>query len=177
MSGSMLANTVEVITAYNAFVEQQKQLIAENNTIATFALGVFNDTYTELYTKVPADAVPELTTKQYTACGWTALYDALGSAIASMAGEKKVIFFIETDGMENASKEYSREAVMQLVKERKQDGWEFIFSGADLSREVTQDLASAVNISKTVAFDKSQMGYATRNMAYAEATNTYLKGK
>jgi hypothetical protein len=46
---------------------------------------------------------------------------------------EKVLFVITTDGMENASREYSYDKI-RLMIERQKDryGWEFIFLGANI---------------------------------------------
>jgi hypothetical protein len=44
----------------------------------------------------------------------------------------QVLFVIITDGMENASRRFTREQVVQLVHSRRQMGWEFIFLGANM---------------------------------------------
>ena len=43
------------------------------------------------------------------------------------------MFVITTDGMENASREYTYERVHQMVERQKREyGWEFIFLGANI---------------------------------------------
>jgi hypothetical protein len=75
--------------------------------------------------------------------GCTALLDAIGKTIQKIANvqqhtneeerAEKVLFVITTDGMENASKEYSYKKIRSLVeKQQKKYGWEFIFLGANI---------------------------------------------
>ena len=46
---------------------------------------------------------------------------------------EKTLFIITTDGMENASREYTYDAVKKLVEQqKKKDKWEFIFLGANI---------------------------------------------
>lgn len=48
---------------------------------------------------------------------------------------EKVLFVIITDGMENASVEYSSDQVKRMVSRQKEKyGWEFIFLGANIGR-------------------------------------------
>lgn len=73
----------------------------------------------------------------------TALLDATGTAIAEL-GEKlaalpederpgTVIVVVVTDGIENASKEYSAEQIKELVtKQETEFGWKFVFLGANI---------------------------------------------
>jgi len=43
---------------------------------------------------------------------------------------KKVMFIITTDGLENASKEYNKEQIKELIKGH--SNWEFIYIGANI---------------------------------------------
>ena len=45
-----------------------------------------------------------------------------------------------TDGHENASNEFDRDALTQLIRQREADGWEFQFLAADLSGDHREDL-------------------------------------
>jgi hypothetical protein len=46
---------------------------------------------------------------------------------------EKVLFVITTDGMENASQEYSADKIKKMVQYQKdQYGWEFMFLGANI---------------------------------------------
>lgn len=175
-SGSMSGSQAEVIGAYNAFVAEQKKIAHEKNIKSKVSLVLFDDQYQEVYSKVKVDEVPVLTEDTYYTRGMTALYDAIGKTIAKFEGKKKVIFFIETDGFENASREYTASALKELVEKKKKDGWDFNFVGADLDAATTANMASAfgVDASKTLAFDKSMAGYTTRNMAFASATMAYV---
>jgi hypothetical protein len=69
--------------------------------------------------------------------------DAVGRTISKIGNAQKytaeeeraehVMFVITTDGMENASREYSYENVRQMIEHQKSKyGWEFIFLGANI---------------------------------------------
>lgn len=178
-SGSMGGTEKEVIGAYNAFVEEQKKLAEKNDIKADMTLVLFDNQYEQVYTKLRIDQVPTLDEKTYFVRGMTALYDAIGKTIAEFEGSKKVIFFIETDGYENSSKEFSQSTLRSIVEKKKAEGWDFNFVGADLDKATVQSMGSAFGIdaSKTVAFDKSHLGYATRNAAFASATMAYVNEK
>ncbi len=75
--------------------------------------------------------------------GTTALLDAIGRTIHKIQNvqertaddyrAEKVLFVIITDGLENASREYSLEMVKTLIERQKSEhGWEFIFLGANI---------------------------------------------
>lgn len=178
-SGSMMGTEQEVIGAFNAFVEEQARITAENNIKATMTLILFDNMYEEVYVKTPIDEVPKLTSEVYFTRGMTALYDAVGKAITSLEGKKKVIFFIETDGMENASVEHTSASLKALVSKKKEDGWDFNFVGADLDKFTTENLGASLGIiaSKTMVFSKSDLGYKSRNASFADATTMYIGTK
>ncbi|MBR4888988.1 MAG: hypothetical protein IKU17_07575, partial [Clostridia bacterium] len=75
--------------------------------------------------------------------GSTALLDAVGKSIHHIKNvhkyareedrPEKTLFVITTDGMENASREYSYETVRQMIEyEQEKYGWEFLFLGANI---------------------------------------------
>lgn len=175
-SGSMSGTEKEVIGAYNGFVEEQKKIATDNGLKTKLSLILFDHEYEEVYIKTPVNDVPELTESVYNVRGMTSLYDAVGKAIAKFSDKKNVIFFIETDGMENCSKEYSGEQVKALIEQKKKDGWDFNFVGADLSTADVVSIGSNLGIdpSKTMAFAKSTDGYNVRNVAFADATLAYV---
>lgn len=84
-----------------------------------------------------------MTDKEYYVRGCTALLDAVGGAIHHIGNihkyarpeerPEKTIFVITTDGMENASRQYSYDKIQKMVKrQQKKYGWEFIFIGANI---------------------------------------------
>jgi hypothetical protein len=89
-----------------------------------------------------ADGVA-LSEREYFTRGSTALLDAVGKTIneagSRLAGMPegmrpgKVIFVITTDGLENASREFSYGQVKALITQQTEKyGWEFIFMGANI---------------------------------------------
>ncbi len=175
-SGSMGGTEKEVIGAYNAFIEEQRKIAQTTNTKIKASLILFDDQYETVYTKTAVEAVPVMDNKVYFTRGMTALYDAIGKTINAFEGKDKVIFFIETDGQENASKEFNHVRLKALVEQKTKDGWDFNFVGADLSKAATVNMSGAIGIAagKTMAFDKSGMGYATRNANFSAATMAYV---
>jgi hypothetical protein len=120
-SGSMGGLESDTIGGFNAFLERQSQL--EGETIVTTVL--FDDQYEILWNGVKANEV-KLTDKDYYVRGCTALLDAVGKTILdvghrlSTTNEEerpgRVIFVITTDGLENASREFTYEKVKGLIK-------------------------------------------------------------
>ena len=138
-SGSMAGLESDTIGGFNAFLEKQKALPGE----ARLTTVLFNHRDYLLHDRLDIQAVAPLTAKEYSVGGSTALLDAVGRTISKIdsalrhtaeshrAG--KVLIVITTDGLENASREYSLAQVRQMIERQKQEcGWEFLFLGANI---------------------------------------------
>ena len=107
------------------------------------------------------EALEKLTKAKYNPCCMTPLYDAIGKSIKTL--EKKtadiedvaVLVTIITDGMENASMEWTGQAIKKLIDERKEEGWMFSYIGAD--HDVEQ-VAATISITNTVVWTKTAEG-------------------
>jgi uncharacterized protein YegL len=138
-SGSMGGLESDTIGGFNAMLAKQKAEPGE----ASVTTVLFDDKCELLHDRIDLRAVSPITDKEYFVRGTTALLDAVGSTIQKIAGAQKqtaedyrasrVMFVITTDGMENASREYSYEKVKSMVEhEKEKHGWEFIFLGANI---------------------------------------------
>lgn len=131
-SGSMRNLASETIGGFNSMIENQKNKEGQ----ATVTTILFDNKYEVLHDNVDIQKIALITEKEYFARGCTALLDAVGLTISKTQSDltdtEKVIFVITTDGMENASKEYSYKSVKELIEEKKKLGWEFIFMGANI---------------------------------------------
>lgn len=170
----MGGSEVEVIGAYNAFIDEQKKLNKDSEVNIRTTLVLFDDRYDLVYESVPAELTPNLTSETYFVRGMTSLNDAIGKTIAAFESKEKVIFFIETDGFENSSREYDSGTVRAMVKRKTDAGWDFNFVGADLTATQTKTISTDLGITKSMAFMKSADGYATRNATFSSATQAYV---
>ena len=137
-SGSMRGLEKDTIGGFNGMIEKQKK--EEGEAIVSAVL--FDDVSEVIYDRVNINEIAEMTEKQYYVRGCTALLDAVGSAISHIKKARKemekedrpekTIFIITTDGLENASKEYTYERVKQMIEKRQAKNWEFIFLGANI---------------------------------------------
>ncbi len=138
-SGSMSGLESDTVGGFNAMIEKQKK--QEGECLVSTVL--FDHESVVLHDRVPLDKIRTLTEEDYTVRGCTALIDAIGGAIHHIANVHKyarpedvpghTVFVITTDGMENASKEYTADRVRALIDERKEKyGWEFLFIGANI---------------------------------------------
>ena len=135
-SGSMASVREDAIGGFNTFLEGQR---AAPGT-ARLSLTLFNHVVDHPLTAVPLEAVAALTAQTYVPEGMTALYDAIGSALTSASTRlaaspaerrPRVVAAILTDGLENSSRHYSREAIAAMIEERRAQGWEFVFLAAN----------------------------------------------
>ncbi len=125
-SGSMQNVLTDTIGGYNTWLEKQKQAKGKQSLVLTLF-----DTIIETREYADLDNAPSLTKATYVPGGMTALLDAIGSAIKKVPLKaKKVLVVILTDGFENSSREYTREAIKELIKERELEGWTFAYLGA-----------------------------------------------
>jgi Mg-chelatase subunit ChlD len=139
-SGSMSAVASDVIGAVNRFIDDQKATPGE----CTFTLVQFDDRdpYEVIQDAVKITDANHLSATTYVPRGNTPLLDAIGKGIVSL-GETlantpendrpgKVIFVIQTDGQENASREYTYDRIKEMVKHQTDSyNWQFVFLGAD----------------------------------------------
>lgn len=140
----------DAIGGFNAFLEAQKAVPGD----AQLTLVLFNHGYKLVYDGVGITKVPPLTEAEYQPAGTTALLDAIGRTIDDV-GERlattpekqrpsKVIVSIMTDGLENASKDYTQARIAEMIKHQAAKySWEFIFLGANMD---AFQVASALNI-------------------------------
>ena len=147
-SGSMGGREEDVIGGFNRMIADQQQ--KEGECFVSTVL--FDDVSEVLMNRVPVKDVRPLTDKDYNVRGCTAYFDALGRAIRHhiyiqrcLPEEKrseKVLFVVMTDGLENASREYTGENLRRLVKEEQDKwGWEFMFIGAGIDAiEAAKDI-------------------------------------
>jgi uncharacterized protein YegL len=135
--------------------------------------------------EVVADGVPaaEMVPYRLVPRGMTALLDAIGRTIAMVHSRienmnpkdrpANVIFAVITDGMENASQEWSRLQVMDSVKARTDEGWHFTFLGADQDA-VQEGRGLGVDGAASLTWDKSAKGVAG-SMRSASASYSRLR--
>ncbi len=137
-SGSMAGLEGNVIGGFNAFIENQMKMDGKVSVTAV----LFDHEYELLWNGIDAGKA-RLTSREYYVRGCTALLDAVGKTILDVGrrlslqpvGQRpgKVIFVITTDGLENASREFSYGKVKELIRhQQERHGWEFVFLGANI---------------------------------------------
>lgn len=155
-SGSMQARRADALGGVNSYIDAAKadknlresrlSLITFSTVNAATHMGGLSSTSAPSIKTVrdnePVDKIRPIELGEYVCDGWTPLYDAIGSGIglldAALAkGKKKTggkaVLVVMTDGLENCSKEFTRERIMELIEARKKDGWMIVFLGEGLN--------------------------------------------
>ena len=165
-SGSMRGTEEDTIGGYNSYIETQKN----NNVLVTTIL--FDDKYEMIYNRKNIKEVKPLNNKKYYVRGCTALLDAIGKTINYMDKEKakKVLFIITTDGLENASKEYTKNQIKEMIEGHK--NYEFMYIGANID---SYSEGSSIGISKKniANYKKDKKGISKLFSALGKVSKSY----
>ncbi len=173
-SGSMAGLEQDTIGGFNAMIEKQKQ--QEGECYVTTVL--FDHEISTLHDRKKLGDIKPLTDKDYTVRGCTALIDAIGVTVNKIADIHRyarpedipasTMFVITTDGLENASKEFTADKVRKMIEDKKKLGWEFLFIGANIDAVET---ASHFGIAgdRAVNYHADKKGTATVFHAVSEA--------
>ena len=164
-SGSMGSIAKAAISGFNETVGSIRSAQERfNDTQEHFvSLMIFCDcAKTMVYDMVPVAEVKELTSNEYRPCCCTPLYDAMGISINKLYNAIKdkedatAVVTVITDGLENASKEYSGAAIKALVERMKnEEGWNFAYIGTNQDVEAT---SASLSIDNHMAFADDEAG-------------------
>ncbi len=164
-SGSMSGIESDTIGGFNSFIQKHKK-----NKKAKVTTVLFDDQYEVLYERKDIADVKKLTSKEYYVRGCTALMDAIGKTINSLSKkikDNKVLFVITTDGLENASREYTKDKISKLIK--KHSNWEFIYIGANID-SYAEASSIGIKATNTANYSKSKTGV---NTLFASVGNAF----
>ena len=174
-SGSMAGLEDDTIGGFNAMIQKQKNEAGE-----AYVSTVLFDNHTEvIHDRVDIQKVQLMTREDYYVRGCTALLDAVGKSIHHIGNvhkyareedrPEKTVFVITTDGMENASRQYTYERVRQMIEHEKEKyGWEFLFLGANI--DATKEAARfGINEDRAANYHADRQGTAVIYEAMSEA--------
>jgi len=159
-SGSMEPIKTTIIQGFNELVQTiqgiERQFPEQEHFISFIS---FNGLGQKLLHFIdPVSKLKQIDDKTYQPDATTPLFDAMGFSINklkhSLQGQTdyNVLVTILTDGEENASKEYSGNAIKKLVEELKQNRWTFTYIGTDHDVE---KIANSLSINNTMIFEKN----------------------
>jgi hypothetical protein len=172
-SGSMNTVKKQVISGFYEYLRSLK----ERKDKVKFTLTLFNsDKIEHRYISKNIKKVEDLTEENYQPDMLTPLYDAIVhtiKAVEKAVGKDDIVLFaIQTDGMENFSKECEPKLVGELIKEKQDAGWEFVFLGADQDAFLA---SNAIGIHNSINYE-SRETFSTLT-SLAQDTNQYLDRK
>ena len=178
-SGSMGGLESDTIGGFNAMLQKQQAEPGECRITTV----LFDDRYEVLHDRIDIKAVSAITEKEYFVRGSTALLDAIGKTINKIGGVQKntaeeyragkVLFVITTDGLENASREFSYDVIKSMIEEKKTKySWEFVFLGANID---AVDVANRFGIAKNRAqnYHNDKRGIELNYEALSQTVSSY----
>jgi len=178
-SGSMGGLESETIGGFNSMLAKQQAEPGECRITTV----LFDHEYEVLHDRIDIKAVRPITEREYFVRGNTALLDPVGRTISKIGGvqkntaedyrAEKVMFVLTTDGMENASHEFTYNQVKALIERQKSKyGWEFIFLGANID---TVDVADRFGIARNRAqnFHNDSKGIALNYSVLSETVTSF----
>lgn len=170
-SGSMHKIKTTTIEGFNNFLTEQQA----GADACVLTLNQFDDRFQTDYAAKPITEAEPLNNRTFAPRGDTALLDAIGRSIAETKERihalptderpNKVIIVISTDGGENCSHEYTLTQTRNLIAERSEHGWSFIFLGSDLD---------GIQVARSVGIAASNILHTANNAAGACAAYATL---
>ena len=183
-TGSMEAIRDDTIGGFNAFLNAQKVQAG----LATLTLVQFDsqDPYELVHHFKPLADVPELTRETFVPRASTPLLDAMGRGIndleksladlAENESPARVIMAIITDGQENASREFRKDQVEKMIREKQENlAWQFVFLSADLNA-IGDALQTGVPSASVMAHDLSERGVGAAWASLSRSVSEYRAG-
>ena len=160
-SGSMESIKQQAITGVNETIQTirnaQKQHEEQEHYVSLVSFN--SSSVKNIYDCKQANQVEELTDRLYIPDCCAPLYDAMGLSLnklrKSITEEDKVLVTIITDGYENASQEYSGEAIKALVDSLRSKGWVFTYIGAN---QDVEKVAATISVTNVMSFQTSVEG-------------------
>jgi len=162
-SGSMNSIWNDVQGSFNQFVKDQNS----QPGYATFSLYIFDDFHDRLadfvdlttFAGLPLNVKPR---------GSTALLDAIGrsiietgnrlSIISLLDRPSKVVFVVQTDGYENASREFTFAKISEIIRHQTDNyNWQFVFLGANIDA-IASASQVGINPANSVNYAASSIG-------------------
>ena len=166
-SGSMSGSKEATEDGWRELINAQRQ----NPGQCQVTLAHFDTEYELLYPPTDIGLVPEFVVAPR---GATALLDSVGrfitevgqwlSAMPEDQRPGQVVCLIMTDGMENASHQWTWDAVKTLItQQREVYNWEFIFLGADMD---AVEVGARMGMDRKLAMTYDKESYVRNRAAY-----------
>ena len=167
-SGSMSSIAEAAISGFNETVggirsAQERYQDSQEHFVSLYVFCDCDKHY--IYENVPVNEVKTLTSREYRPCCCTPLFDAMGVSLNQLLNKIQsdknatAAVTVITDGLENASKEYSGSAIKALVDKLKdEEGWNFAYIGTNQDVDA---VAAQISITNTMYFEDDSAGMRT----------------
>lgn len=181
-SGSMSGLEKDTIGGFNAMIEKQKKQDGK----AYVSTVLFDHESVVLHDRLPLEQIKPMTEDDYTVRGCTALLDAIGGAVKHIGSihryarpedvPEHTMFVITTDGLENASRKYNSRDIKRLIESKKEEGWEFLFIGANIDAiETANDYG--ISADRAVNYNADSQGTGVVFEAVSETVAKFRGGQ
>lgn len=166
-SGSMWTVKSDTIGGYNEYVNALR-----DEKGMSMMLTRFSTKAVEIGEPKPIKEAVKLGNENYSPGGGTPLYDATAKSInkAEECKAKHTLVVIMTDGEENSSHEYSKEALFALIKEKETEGWKFAYLGAN---QDAYAIGGGMGISRNATMNYNQANTVRTFNEAAKSTKNY----
>ena len=172
-SGSMQSIRDDTVGGFDAFIAEQRTQPGR----CTVSLVQFDNEYEEVYVGRDLADVPGLTLVPR---GSTAMLDAIGRAVhatgarlAALPEDRRpgtVIVGVMTDGLENASREFSHADIKALIEQQEQVyGWTFLYLGAN---QDAIEVGASIGVARDRALTYAGPKVAAAMGAYSASVGT-----
>ncbi|MBQ6294424.1 MAG: VWA domain-containing protein [Firmicutes bacterium] len=173
-SGSMAGLESDTIGGFNGLIDKQKKV--DGKAFVTTVL--FDNQQKTVHDRVDLAEVAPMTEKEYYVGGSTALLDAVGDTVTHIEKIHKYVrpedvpahtmVVITTDGMENSSHRWRAADVKKLVEKKKEEGWEFLFLGANIDA-VSEAARFGIDADRAVRYCNDSVGVRKNFSAVGKA--------
>ena len=181
-SGSMSGLEKDTIGGFNSMIEKQKKQDGK----AYVSTVLFDHESVVLHDRLPLEQIKPMTEDDYTVRGCTALLDAIGGAVKHIGNihryarpedvPEHTMFVITTDGLENASRKYNSRDIKRLIESKKEEGWEFLFIGANIDAIETANVYG-ISADRAVNYNADSQGTGVVFEAVSETVAKFRGGQ
>lgn len=160
-SGSMQSIYNQAFNGMNQTIStiKEKANAIENVTQLVTLITFDSQNFKQHMVNCPAQNARLLKHDEYRPYACTPLYDAIGRSVSALEAQVSdndaVLVTIITDGMENASKDFTSQEIKRLIERLSAKGWIFTYIGAN--QDVMME-AGNIGIDQYMDFDASPCG-------------------
>lgn len=163
-SGSMGAGKHSTIEAYNAYIDTLKADKGDGFVCEFTFLQFDSQSLDKIYLCEPIKNVVHLTDASYQPRGGTPLIDscmktimALEDSLSKRDDKPKIVVCFQTDGEENASRQFTSQQLKVKIEELTAKGWQFNFMGAGIDGYGVA-ASYGIGASSTMSYDRTNTG-------------------